>query len=204
NLLVVLLMMLHLTQELEPPANPARFRSHQFKTQIELFRRMVSNLLIGNTDDHARNHAAVWDGEGLTLTPAYDIELRPRLGRKANQAIRVHGTSRESRVALAIEAAPMFGLSAAAAVEIIAHQVETIHAAFAEAAEEARLTETDRSALANRAVLNSYAFEGSPAKIVCLDPAYAISVDDDAFPDSRRRLLYSLHSHISHYCSRLE
>ncbi|MPQ95855.1 type II toxin-antitoxin system HipA family toxin [Thioclava sp. JE_KL1] len=139
------------------------------ETQIELFRRMVFNILIGNTDDHARNHAAFWDGEWLTLTPAYDIEPRPRMSREANQAIRVHGTSRESRVALAIEAAPMFGLSAAAAMEIIVHQVETIHEGFAEAAEEARLTETDIRALGNRAILNSYAFEGAPEKIARLD-----------------------------------
>jgi serine/threonine-protein kinase HipA len=138
-------------------------------TQIELFRRMVFNILIGNTDDHARNHAAFWDGEWLTLTPAYDIEPRPRLGREANQAIRVSGTSRESRVALAIEAGPMFGLTAEIAMEVIAHQVEEIHAGFAEAAEEARLTEADRMALANRAVLNSYAFEGAPEKIARLD-----------------------------------
>ncbi|MDT4936572.1 MAG: serine/threonine-protein kinase HipA [Pseudonocardiales bacterium] len=34
----------------------------------------------GNNDDHARNHAAFWDGdrELLTLTPAYDITPQPR------------------------------------------------------------------------------------------------------------------------------
>ncbi|QJX03036.1 HipA domain-containing protein [Alcanivorax sp. IO_7] len=36
----------------------------------ELFRRMVFNILIGNTDDHARNHACFWDGTALDLTPA--------------------------------------------------------------------------------------------------------------------------------------
>ena len=138
-------------------------------TQGELFRRMVFNILIGNTDDHARNHAAFWDGKLLSLPPAYDIEPRPRLGREANQAIRVSGSSRESRVALAIEAAPMFGLSREAAVETISHQVETIHDGFAEAAEEARLTKADRMALANRAILNPYAFEGAPGSIARLE-----------------------------------
>jgi len=137
--------------------------------QAELFRRMVFNILVGNTDDHARNHAAFWDGEWLSLTPAYDIEPRPRLGREANHAIRVSGTSRESRVALTVEAAPMFGLSRKAAMEIISHQVATIHDGFAEAAEEARLTETDRMALANRAILNPYAFEGAPGTIARLE-----------------------------------
>ncbi len=42
-------------------------------TLRELFSRLVFNILCGNTDDHARNHAAFWNGKGLTLTPAYDI-----------------------------------------------------------------------------------------------------------------------------------
>jgi serine/threonine-protein kinase HipA len=42
-------------------------------TLRELYGRIVFNILCGNTDDHARNHAAFWDGKMLTLTPAYDI-----------------------------------------------------------------------------------------------------------------------------------
>jgi serine/threonine-protein kinase HipA len=42
-------------------------------TLRELFSRLVFNILCGNTDDHARNHAAFWDGQALRLTPAYDI-----------------------------------------------------------------------------------------------------------------------------------
>jgi serine/threonine-protein kinase HipA len=42
-------------------------------TLRELYGRMVFNVLCGNTDDHARNQAAFWDGEMPTLTPAYDI-----------------------------------------------------------------------------------------------------------------------------------
>jgi serine/threonine-protein kinase HipA len=37
----------------------------------EIFSRITFNILVGNTDDHARNHAAFWDGQMLTLTPAY-------------------------------------------------------------------------------------------------------------------------------------
>ncbi len=33
-------------------------------TLKELFARLVFNILCGNTDDHARNHAAFWDGTG--------------------------------------------------------------------------------------------------------------------------------------------
>ena len=46
---------------------------HPKATLRELFSRIVFNILCGNTDDHARNHAAFWDGHQLALTPAYDI-----------------------------------------------------------------------------------------------------------------------------------
>ncbi len=39
----------------------------------ELFRRMVFNALISNTDDHPRNHAAIARGTDWKLSPAYDL-----------------------------------------------------------------------------------------------------------------------------------
>ena len=57
------------------------------RTLKELFSRMTFNILVGNTDDHARNHAAFCDGGDLALAPAYDICPQPRSGREASQAI---------------------------------------------------------------------------------------------------------------------
>lgn len=39
----------------------------------ELFRRMVFNILIDNTDDHEKNHAFVKTGAYWSLSPAYDV-----------------------------------------------------------------------------------------------------------------------------------
>lgn len=39
----------------------------------QLWRRIVFNILISNTDDHLRNHGFVLTGEGWRLSPAYDI-----------------------------------------------------------------------------------------------------------------------------------
>jgi serine/threonine-protein kinase HipA len=39
----------------------------------ELFRRMVFNALISNTDDHPRNHAAIASDKDWRLSPAYDL-----------------------------------------------------------------------------------------------------------------------------------
>lgn len=39
----------------------------------ELYRRVVFNVLFGNTDDHFRNHGFILTPKGWTLSPAYDI-----------------------------------------------------------------------------------------------------------------------------------
>jgi len=60
--------------------NLATIIRHRFtepkETLRELYSRIVFNVLCGNTDDHARNHAAFWDGTRPALTPAYDISRR--------------------------------------------------------------------------------------------------------------------------------
>ena len=43
----------------------------------ELFRRVVFNALISNTDDHPRNHALIAPGEDWRLAPAYDLTPTP-------------------------------------------------------------------------------------------------------------------------------
>ncbi len=44
----------------------------------ELWRRIVFNLLVSNTDDHLRNHAFLLDpGRGWRLAPAYDMNPDP-------------------------------------------------------------------------------------------------------------------------------
>jgi len=51
----------------------------------ELFRRMVFNILISNTDDHLRNHGFLYtDSRGWRLAPAYDlnpvpVDVKPRV-----------------------------------------------------------------------------------------------------------------------------
>ena len=40
---------------------------------IELFKRMVFNIWMDNTDDHEKNHAFLWHQQALVLTPAFDV-----------------------------------------------------------------------------------------------------------------------------------
>lgn len=90
----------------------------------QLFRRMVFNLLIGNTDDHAKNHATFWDGRWLRLTPAYDLVPTMRVGQEADQAMAVGLRGRASTLANALSEAGRFGLLQAEAQAII-DEVET-------------------------------------------------------------------------------
>lgn len=45
----------------------------------ELFRRMVFNALISNTDDHPRNHAVIAPQDAWRLSPAYDLTPMPQV-----------------------------------------------------------------------------------------------------------------------------
>ncbi len=137
----------------------ARFTSAP-QTLRELFSRIVFNILVGNTDDHARNHAAFWDGHVLTLTPAYDICPQARHGQIATQAMLVKGDDRSSRIATCLAAAPQFLLSEESAIEIIIKQVEGIEQNWLTICEEASLNEVDRNLLWGNQILNPYAFEG--------------------------------------------
>ena len=134
-----------------------RFTDPQ-ETLRELFSRIVFNILSGNTDDHARNHAAFWDGEMLSLTPAYDICPQGRAGQEATQAMLITDENRASRIQTCIEAAHHFLLSQNEAINIIEAQLRCITKNWAAVSDEARLSETERNFFWGRQFLNPYAF----------------------------------------------
>jgi len=136
---------------------------HRFEapraTLRELFGRLAFNILCGNTDDHARNHAAFWDGTRLSLTPAYDICPQARAGQEATQAMKIVGDNRSSRLALCVEAAPRFQLSTARARGIIDAQLQAVHTHWRAVCDEAALGEAARNALWGRQFLNPFALQ---------------------------------------------
>ncbi|MDQ8044720.1 MAG: type II toxin-antitoxin system HipA family toxin [Solirubrobacteraceae bacterium] len=118
----------------------------------ELFARLTFNVLCGNTDDHARNHAAFWDGRELTLTPAYDICPYIRETGEATQAMRLgrgEDPGRLANIGECVRRAELFGLSTAQAREIVDAQRETIDAEWNDLCDEAGLTPVDRRLLRN-------------------------------------------------------
>jgi serine/threonine-protein kinase HipA len=127
-------------------------------TLRELFSRITFNILSGNNDDHARNHAAFWDGTALTLAPAYDICPQPRAGGETAQAMAIGKDGfRMSQVAGCVRHAGTYHLSAAEARAIIDHQIDTIRGQWSDVCDRAALTEVDRARFWSRQFLNPYA-----------------------------------------------
>ena len=125
----------------------------------ELFGRMVFNILCGNTDDHARNHAAFWDGQALRLTPAYDICPQQRSGEEASQGMLIHGKDRRSRLSVCLRAASAFLLDTRKAQRIIDRQIEVIKNDWDAVCDEAGMSEVDRRYLWGRQFLNPFVFQ---------------------------------------------
>jgi serine/threonine-protein kinase HipA len=129
-----------------------------------LFERIVFNVAIGNNDDHARNHAAFWDGRSLTLTPAYDLCPQVRSGETSTQAIAINRDGdRNSSFAACLRAAPVYGLTPVQARETIDRQIETINNDWDEVADLARLTKAQRNAMWHRQILNPHCGYGYTA-----------------------------------------
>ena len=129
-------------------------------TLRELFSRIVFNICVGNTDDHARNHAAFWDGTQLALTPAYDLCPQLRGGREVNQAMAIGPDGfRRSQLRGAISAAATYLLSPGEAQEIVQHIVDGIRREWTVASDAVGLTRAEREAMWERQILNPYIFE---------------------------------------------
>jgi serine/threonine-protein kinase HipA len=102
-----------------------------------------------------------WDGEQLTLTPAYDIcpQLRSNFETAQLMAIGDDGY-RFSRLSGCLQRAGTYLLSQQDARGIIDQQIETINDRWDDVCEQAQLTEVDRVAFRERQFLNPYSMQG--------------------------------------------
>ena len=127
-------------------------------TLRELFSRITFNILVGNNDDHPRNHAAFWDGAQLTLTPAYDICPQNRIGEEVAQAMAFGDNGdRMSQVARCVSHAGIYHLTVDQAREIVDHQISVIEDQWDFVCDQADLGDRERQRLWGRQILNPYA-----------------------------------------------
>jgi serine/threonine-protein kinase HipA len=115
-----------------------------------LWRRLVLNILISNTDDHLRNHGFLYEGpEGWRLSPAYDLnpvptDIKPRILSTA-----INEDDNTASFSLAMEVAGYFDLDEGKARDIAAQVGKAVSKWRAEAAREGLTkSEIDRMASA--------------------------------------------------------
>lgn len=135
------------------------------ETLIELFDRIVFNVIIGNTDDHARNHAAFWDGARLALTPAYDLCPQARTGGEATQAMRISEGDNRSRLGVCLQTAKAYHLSRAEAAARINAMTRAVAAAFRAQCDAAGVSVVERQRL-RTSMLHPSIFYEAPADLV--------------------------------------
>jgi serine/threonine-protein kinase HipA len=91
----------------------------------ELFRRMVFNILIDNTDDHEKNHALLMtDSQHYELSPAYDV--LPSGQALGFQQMRVGEQEADSTLDNALSMAPLFSLTREQAVREVRAVVRVV------------------------------------------------------------------------------
>jgi serine/threonine-protein kinase HipA len=90
--------------------------NHLYLTDMrELFRRMVFNILIDNTDDHEKNHALMMtNAQHYALTPAFDV--LPSGQALGFQQMRIGKDEADSTIDNALSMAQFFGLDAQQAI----------------------------------------------------------------------------------------
>ena len=92
----------------------------------QLYRRLVFNLVVDNSDDHVKNHGLLRGADGQwRLAPAFDLVMQ--LNHLGYQALAVLSGRFDSHLDLARAAAPQFGLSAARAEDLINSVADTVH-----------------------------------------------------------------------------
>jgi serine/threonine-protein kinase HipA len=92
----------------------------------QLFRRMVFNLIIDNTDDHVKNHGVLYlDSGQYRLSPAFDVVMQ--LTNLGYQELAISPKNHDSKISLAISVAPHFGINEQLAQRIIQIILATVN-----------------------------------------------------------------------------
>lgn len=110
----------------------------------QLFRRLVFNVIIGNTDDHARNHGFVMNAAGdWRLSPAFDV-LPHFSGGNRLHALEVGPSGTLGSFENVLAGAPDFGLNLGQATVIIRQVASTVREEFPGLLDAARCLPADK------------------------------------------------------------
>jgi serine/threonine-protein kinase HipA len=110
----------------------------------ELFRRMVFNALISNSDDHPRNHALIAREADWRLSPAYDLTpTSPVSQDHRDLALVIGDQGRFANAANLLSQAARFTLAKDAAEATIETMAQTVERRWYEVARSVGVTDGD-------------------------------------------------------------
>jgi serine/threonine-protein kinase HipA len=110
----------------------------------QLFRRVVFNIMIHNTDDHLRNHGFFIGVLGVRLSPAYD--MNPSVDR-TELSLAINEVDTECDLSIAMDAHKDYGLSAQRA-EDVRREVKMAAATWREEANRLHISKAEQDGMA--------------------------------------------------------
>jgi serine/threonine-protein kinase HipA len=125
-----------------------QYGADPMKDLLELYRRMVFNILVTNDDDHLRNHGFLYGAKGWRLSPLYDVVPKPQVGTERTLVLGVGPQGRAATIDNAIAGAGAFGLAAEQAKREAQALAEHVWARWAEIYAECGVSQADRDRFA--------------------------------------------------------
>ena len=121
-----------------------RLSSQPLDDAKELYRRMVFNALISNTDDHPRNHAVIAPHEDWKLSPAYDLTpSSPPSGEHRDLALVCGDEGRYANARNLLSQCERFHTKREEAIALMADMEETVRTRWVESARASGVSEQD-------------------------------------------------------------
>lgn len=107
---------------------------------IELWKRIVFNMAVSNTDDHLRNHGFILTSKGWRLSPLYDVNPVPQ---GDELSLNVSDNDNSISIDLAIDTAHYYGIKKAEAQKLAAEILATVRDNWERLAKECGLNRSD-------------------------------------------------------------
>ena len=107
------------------------------KDLLELWKRIVFNMAVSNTDDHFRNHGFILTNTGWRLSPLYDVNPTPY-----GDELSLNVNSNDNRISLdlAVESAVYYNIDETTALKTANEIVKTVNANWERLAKQYRLS----------------------------------------------------------------
>ncbi len=111
----------------------------------ELWRRIIFNITVSNSDDHLRNHGFLLTPKGWTISPAYDINPAPN---SSGLTLNISETDNSMDLDLARDVAQKFRVSKTDAEKIITQILRAVNL-WSKAADKYKIPRSEKERMEN-------------------------------------------------------